>query len=520
MANLNLEVLRNPEFWGTDPTHFKVIETHLSWVFLTEQHAYKLKKPVALYFVDTTSLENRQHFCQEEVRLNSRWASHYYLGVDRLTGSLESPTLNGDGPAVDYLVKMRRWSDAQQLDHLSLSCDDAAPLAIRLSQLQGQAPSAGVEMPYGNPTELAVPAVLNFQQVEPMLTERGDLEQLEQLRGWADEALKRLWPRMSERKDQGRIREVHGDLYAGHILRDEWGYQCVDCVEYRSEFRWVDVISEIANLVMDFEARGQQAFANRLINAWLETTGDYHGLWVYMPYKAYRAMVRAKSALIELEPAKIAREKHLSGLDLYREYANRAETYTQVPHRFLIITHGTIGCGKGELSNRLVEELGVIRLRTDVERRRAHGMAIDAPTDAELDAGIHGTEASDEVYRTLARQAEQILRAGFPVMVSGSFLKRRQRERFQRLADAQGVYLVLLQCVPPESWIEEQIHHRAVIADNPTGANLNLLNHQRRELESLDPSEETYTRQIDTSHPEQIKKLVQELKGVLQPNYG
>ena len=94
----------------------------------------------------------------------------------------------------------------------------------------------------------------------------------------------------------------------------------------------------MANLVMDFEARGQQAFANRLINAWLETTGDYNGLWVYMPYKAYRAMVRAKSALLSLEPAKIEREKNLAPIDLYREYADRAESYTQVPQRFLIIT--------------------------------------------------------------------------------------------------------------------------------------------------------------------------------------
>lgn len=519
MSDLNLKVLQDPSFWSADPERFEVKETHLSWVFLTDEFAYKLKKPVSLYFVDARSLENRKHFCQEEVRLNSRWAAHYYLGVETLNGTPEQPVLGGDTPAIDYLVKMRRWPAEQQLDHMALDPDQAASLAIRLSQLQGQAASAGVDQPYGDPTELAIPALLNFQQVEPVLSERSDREQLEQLQGWADEALKRLWPRMSERKDRGRIREVHGDLHAGHILRDEFGYQLVDCVEYRNEFRWVDVISEMANLVMDIEARGQQALANRLINAWLETTGDYHGLWVYTPYKAYRAMVRAKSALLELEPPKVAREAALSPLELYREYAHRAETYTQVPQRFLIITHGTIGCGKGELSNRLVEQLGCIRLRTDVERRRARGMAIDAPTDAELDAGIHGVEASDEVYRTLALESEQILRAGFPVMVSGSFLKRRQRERFERLADAQGVYLVLLQCSPSDAWVEQQIHNRAVVADNPTGANMNLLVHQRQQLEPLTTHEETYTRQIDTSEPEQIGRLVQELKGVFQPNY-
>lgn len=519
MSELNLQVLQNPSFWDCDPDSFEVRETHLSWVFLVGDQAYKLKKPVSLYFVDFRTLENRKHFCHEEVRLNSRWASNYYLGVVSLHGTHEEPSLTGEGPAIDYLVHMRRWDESQQLDHLELSTDDAAPLAIRLSQLQGQSAIATSEQAYGNPTDLAEPALLNFHQVRPALTERSDLEQLDQLQGWADEALKRLWPRMSERKDKGRIREVHGDLYAGHIVRDEFGYQPVDCVEYRSEFRWVDVISEMANLVMDLEARSQQALANRLINAWLETTGDYHGLWVYTPYKAYRAMVRAKSALLELEPAKVEREKSLTPIDLYREYANRAESYTQVPHRFLVITHGTIGCGKGDLSNRLVEELGCIRLRTDVERRRSNGMAIDAPTDAELDAGIHGPEASDRVYQDLAVKAEQVLRAGFPVMISGSFLKRRQRERFERLADAQGVYLVLLKCCPDDEWIEQQIRERAVIDANPTGANMNLLNHQRREIEALTPHEETFTRQIDTSDAEQIGRLIQELKGVFQPNY-
>lgn len=415
---------------------------------------------------------------------------------------------------------MKRWTPDQQLDANELSTDEAAALATQLAQFQRQCDPAPASAPYGDPTELAAPALLNFQQVEPVLTERADLEQLEQLKGWADEALKRLWPRMSERKDQGRVREVHGDLYLGHVIKDDWGYHCVDCVEFRAEFRFVDVVSEMANLVMDLEARGQQAAANRLINAWLETTGDYHAMWVYLPYKAYRAMVRAKSALVQLEPAKIEREASLTPLALYREYANRAESYTQVHPRFLIITHGTIGCGKGALSTRLVEEMGVIRLRTDVERRRANGMAIDAPSDAELDAGIHGDEASDEVYKRLARQSEQLLRAGFPVVVSGSFLKAKQRERFQRLADAQGVLLVILKCTPPSDWIEASIRDRSVKSDDPTQANLALLEHQRAILEPLSSSEETQTRAIDTSDAQQVGSLISAMKNALQPTYG
>ncbi|WP_420550295.1 AAA family ATPase [Litorivicinus lipolyticus] len=520
MQSVNLSVLKQPEFWGVTAEQFEIKETHLSWVFLAGDDAWKLKKPVALYFVDTSTLENRAFFCDEEIRLNRRTAPDYYLGVATLNGDPDAPTLNGSGELLDTLVHMRRWNSEQQLDGHPLLTDGAATLAVYLAHYQAQCAPAPSDSPFGDPTELAAPALLNFQQVQPVLSERQDLEQLEQLSGWADEALKRLWPRMSERKDQGRVREVHGDLHAGHIIVDDWGYHCVDCVEYRSEFRFVDVISEIANLVMDLEARGQQAFANRLINAWLETTGDYHGMWVYLPYKAYRAMVRAKSALLQLEPAKISAEASTAPLTLYRQYADRAESYTQVAHRFLIITQGTIGCGKGELSNRLVEDLGVIRLRTDVERRRMNGMAIDAPTDAELDAGIHGDAASDEVYRVLARHAEQLLRAGFPVMVSGSFLKAKQRERFQRLADAQGVLMVILKCEPPSAWVAQQIRERAVVAADTNRANLNVLAHQRAAMEPLSGDEETRTRVIDSSDKAAVAALSTSLKQALQPHYG
>ena len=120
MSNLNHQVLRTAEFWGADPATFEIIETHLSWVFLVNDLAYKLKKPVSLYFVDTTSLENRKHFCQEEIRLNSRWAQPYYLGVETINGEADEPVLNGDGEVLDYLVKMSRWSPEQQLDHQTL----------------------------------------------------------------------------------------------------------------------------------------------------------------------------------------------------------------------------------------------------------------------------------------------------------------------------------------------------------------------------------------------------------------
>jgi Uncharacterized protein conserved in bacteria len=144
-----------------------------------------------------------------------------------------------------------------------------------------------------------VPAQLNFDQVRPRLSEARDLAQLIQLEAWAHEYLKRLWPRFAERKDLGMIRELHGDLHLGNVVEtDTYGLRLFDCIEYRSEFRWIDVISEVAFLTMDLEARGDFASAWHLLNRYLELSGDYHALWVYQGYSAYRGEGTCKRVLI------------------------------------------------------------------------------------------------------------------------------------------------------------------------------------------------------------------------------
>jgi Uncharacterized protein conserved in bacteria len=219
-------------------------------------------------------------------------------------------------------------------------------------------------MPFGEPNSLYVPAQLNFDQVRPRLSEARDLAQLIQLEAWAHEYLKRLWPRFAERKDLGMIRELHGDLHLGNVIEtDTYGLRLFDCIEYRSEFRWIDVISEVAFLTMDLEARGDFASAWHLLNRYLELSGDYHALWVYQGYSAYRAMVRAKECFLSLIAPMLPTETETNPLNLYRRYARMAEQATMIRPRVLLITLGLDPEIRQPVSHHLIDDFGMIRLR-------------------------------------------------------------------------------------------------------------------------------------------------------------
>jgi predicted kinase len=315
---------------------------------------------------------------------------------------------------------MRGHLDHQVLEHLIQT----------VFALHDTAPVAGIELPFGEPNSLYTPAQLNFDQVRPHLTEYRDLAQLVQLEAWAHETLKRLWPRFAERKDLGMIRELHGDLHLGNaILTDDGDVRLFDCIEYRAEFRWVDVISEVAFLTLDFAARGALASARHVLNRYLELTGDYHALWVYQGYYAYRAMVRAKESLLGLNAPLLPGDEARTPLERYRRYTAMAEAATAITPRVLLITLGMTSTQRQQITHQWVDDFGLIRLRSDLERERLFG-------DRE------GREP--QTYRQLLDLAELTLRAGFPVVVSGRFEDRRDRERFQRLAEAQGLLFGIL----------------------------------------------------------------------------
>lgn len=305
MSQSLIAALQNPALYPHPVEAFQVIETHISWVVLTGPYAYKLKKPMNFGFLDFTDLEKRGHFCNEELRLNQRLTEDLYLEVLPITGSAEAPQLGGDGPVIEYALKMRQFPQSQLLSTLQangeLTSAHIDEMAKQIAHFHLTAPKVPQEHPAGTPDEVMAPVRQNFDQIRPFLSDKSNLAQLDALQAWAESSFERLKPLFSQRKKDGFTRECHGDIHLGNATLINGHVVIFDCIEFNEPFRFTDVYADTGFLAMDLEDRGLKSLARRFISQYLELTGDYQGLEVLNFYKAYRALVRAKIALFSID---------------------------------------------------------------------------------------------------------------------------------------------------------------------------------------------------------------------------
>lgn len=508
MSQSLIEALQNPALYPHPVAGFEVIETHISWVLLTGDYAYKLKKPVDFGFLDFSSREAREHFCHEELRLNQRSARDLYLEVLPVTGSPEAPQLGGDGPVVDHLLKMRQFPQSGLLSNV-LARGELTPahidtLAQRIAELHAQAARVPAGHALGSAEAVMAPVRQNFEQIRPLLGEEAaDLAQLQHLEAWAEDTFARLAPLLEQRKTDGFIRECHGDIHLANVTLIDGEVVLFDCIEFNEPFRLIDVISDAAFLAMDLEDRGLKALSRRFINAYLELSGDYAGLALLPFYKAYRAMVRAKISLFRLGQEQDPVERAMI-LRQYRNYAALAESYSAIPSRFLAITHGVSAVGKSHVALRLVEAFGAVRLRSDVERKRL----FPAAGEAEL----YGAEASQQTYAQLHRLAAGILRAGFPVVLDATYLKHAQRLAAQAVAEDSGVPFLILDCQAPQTVIAAWLAERQAEGRDPSDATLAVIQAQEAGREPLREEELPHSGRIDTHDAASLNGLVERIR--------
>ena len=321
-----LAALSRPAVFGPGCTHVERLETHISYVLLTGQHAYKIKKPVALGFLDFTTLAARRFFCEEELRLNQRLAPALYLDVVPITGSVDAPVLGGDGPALEYAVKMREFPQdalaSQILARHELSPADIDALAARVAAFHGASGVAPRDGMFGSPDEILRVARQNFAQIRPHLTTAEERDELEELRAWTEHEHAARRDAFLRRRKEGFVRECHGDLHLNNIARVDGELIIFDCIEFNESMRWIDVMSEVAFTVMDLHYRGRADLARRFLNAYLERTGGYAGVAVLRFYLVYRALVRAKIA--RLRAAQLQGGGRLALLAEYRAHMTLA----------------------------------------------------------------------------------------------------------------------------------------------------------------------------------------------------
>ena len=376
--------MQNPDLYDHPVDGFQVIETHISQVILTGDYAYKIKKPMDFGFLNFSTLDRRKHFCEEELRLNRRLANKLYLEVVPITGTPDNPILGGEGEAFEYAIKMRQFGQEHLFDRLQeqgeLAPELLTDLARQVAAFHDQLPAVPDEKPLGTPEAVFAAMQENFDQIRPMIDDSDLLMQLDNLQAWTESTFERHRELIALRRASGMVRECHGDLHLANITRFEGEVTVFDCIEFNEPFRWIDVINDLAFLLMDLESRGESALANQVLNTYLEYRDDFEALPLLPLYKAYRAMVRAKIALFTMGNPGLTDAEKADLMQRYRAYAQLAEDYGTIPNHYLLATTGLSASGKTCVSAAMANELGLIPLRPDVERKRLPGLApLDPP---------------------------------------------------------------------------------------------------------------------------------------------
>ncbi len=514
MSDRLTDALCNPALYPHPVTRIQLIETHISRVILTGPRAYKIKKPVNFGFLDFTTLAARKHFCEQELLLNQRMAPELYLEVLPITGTPEAPVLGGSGEPIEYALCMREFPQDQLLDQVQrrgeLTSAHIDALAGQIARFHNQTPAIPASHPLNTAQAIVAPMRQNFEQIRPLLDHPADLTRLDALEAWTETSISRLQPLLEQRCQNGMIRECHGDLHLGNATLLEGRVVLFDCIEFNEPFRMIDIASDAAFLAMDLEDRGLRAQSSRFINGWLEQTGDYAALPLLNLYKAYRALVRAKVGLFRLHQETDPAQREAI-LVQYRSYASLAEGYSQIPARILAITHGVSASGKSAVALRVVESIGAIRVRSDVERKRLPGQA-ETPASTALDSGWYRPEITRATYQRLHELAGQILQAGFSVVLDATYLYREQRQAAQDVAETRGVPFLLLDCHAPLEQILQWLAERQTAGQDPSEATAEVIQAQLARQQTLEADERPHSLRVETWQEASYANLEQQLR--------
>lgn len=467
------------------------VETHLSWLLLAGPLVYKIKKPVTLPFVDFSDVRERRRCCEEEVRLNRRFAPALYLGVSRITGTPGAPRIDGPGAAFDYAVRMRRFDRGSLLaEHAAAGTLDG-PLIDKLVAcvvaLHADAPHASPDRGFGAPEQRARAPLVALDALESALSP-GGVQDGATVREWLQHEAAALTPLWRQRLAGGFVREGHGDLHLANLVLLGASVVPFDAIEFDPALRWIDIVDDAAFAAMDLIAHGRCDLALRFVNGWLDGTGDHAGLALWRYALVYRALVRALAGALSRR----------TGPD-YLGVVRRLTGPRRAPRLFIM--HGLPASGKSIVALRLAEAIGAIRLRSDVERKRLFGLSALADTEASA-PDAYGAEATRRTYGRLAELAHTTIQAGWPAIVDAAFLRRAERARFAALAEALGVPFAIVACHAPQALLRERIAARRLRRDDPSEADLDVLRRLTDAAEPPNAAERAMAFDVDTAAPE------------------
>lgn len=490
-----IQQMMQPGFYPhavTDP--IELIQTHVSYVLLTGDYAYKVKKAVNFGFLDYSTLEKRHHFCQEELRLNQRGAAEIYLEVLPIVQQADQFQLNGDGETVEYVVKMQQFPQNTLFTDLyeqgKLTEELLERLARELADFHARAATNDYIRTFGQVAKIRNAFDENYAQTEKYIGGPQTQLQFDETKAYTDRLFAEQEALFLNRIENNWIRECHGDVHLRNIALWKDNILLFDCIEFNEPFRFVDVMFDVAYIVMDLDARDRPDLSNRFLNAYVEQMGDWEGLQVLPLYLSRQSYVRAKVTSFLLDDPTVPESVKQSARDTAARYYRLAWEYTRPRQGRLMVMSGLSGVGKSTVARFLAQREGAIQIRSDAVRKHLAGI----PLQEQGEADLYSSEMTQKTYDRLLQLGTLLAAQGYSVILDGKYDRQALRQAVIAEAAAKHLPLQILYCTAPAEVLQARLQHRQGDISDATIAIL-----AQQHLEPFAESEQSYVTTVDTT---------------------
>jgi hypothetical protein len=490
-----IQQMCQPEFYPHTVTEpIRLLQTHVSYVLLTGDYAYKVKKPVNFGFLDYSTLEKRRHFCQEELRLNHRTAASLYLDVVAIHQEGDTFHLDGQGEPVEYAVKMVQFPQDTLLSALyergELNEGLIRQLAETVANFHLRAETNDHIRRYGAVEQIRTAFDENYEQTVGFIGGPQTRQQFDETKAYTDNFFATRKELFQTRVEQDWIRACHGDLHLNNIAYWHNQLYLFDCIEFNEPFRYVDVMYDVGFVVMDLLAKDCPHLANSFLNHYVEQTGDWQGLQLLPLYISRQAYVRAKVTSFLLNDPAVDGATKQDASDRAAKYYRLAWSAVQSQTGALYMMMGLSGSGKTTIARELASRTQAIHIRSDAVRKHLAGVPLNDKGGDEL----YTPEMSQKTYDRLLDLGLKLAQEGFTVILDAKYDRQNLRQQVIEQARVANIPFTIVHCTAPQEVLEARLDARSGDIADATAA---ILKQQR--LDPLTAKEQGFACTIDTT---------------------